>query len=131
MNARFRIGNVYEFKAINFFIAEDPLEYVGCTKGKPSRGIPDIFKFKFRSGTPQYLPKHAIENGMVLVVNEWNKYDNMRAILERKIEAALRFAKSYEGLVDGSYEAALDSRGYYKLKKKLGELNGESQNKNS
>ena len=72
MNARFRIGNTYEFKrkSAKFFISEQPLEYLGYCKYNKEY----VFSIK-GTGTcgiyRQRLPKKYL--GYVAVKTEWDK----------------------------------------------------------
>lgn len=72
MNARFRIGNVYNFKMLDrntAYISERPLVYVGYSHG--------YFNFRFKgaiSGVSQICPKDWLENKpLVEVTTEWDK----------------------------------------------------------
>jgi len=73
MNARFRIGNVYRFKAKTneIFISEKPIKYIGYDDGK------FMFNWVDRLCTldtyDQGCLKSWIERGLVEVETEWDK----------------------------------------------------------
>lgn len=71
MNARFRIGNKYQFDRSGAFISSKPLRYLGYAQGT-YRFIEPI------GGYMQVCPKEWLEDKEVGVINEWGKDGSLK-----------------------------------------------------